>query len=65
MTNIKKDIESKHAVITWLVEYACILITRHKVKLEGRTGFEAVRGKGAALPICGLGEKILHLPAKT
>jgi hypothetical protein len=65
MTNIKKDIESGHAVMTWLVEYAGVLITRHKVKPDGRTGFEAVRGKRASVPICGFGEKILYLPAKT
>eukprot|EP00972_Heterocapsa_arctica_P034937 5143528-Heterocapsa_arctica.AAC.1 len=65
MTNIKKAIESKHAVMTWFVEYAAVLITRHKVKPDGRTGFEAVQGKRASLPICGFGEKVLHLPAKT
>eukprot|EP00972_Heterocapsa_arctica_P102444 15096092-Heterocapsa_arctica.AAC.1 len=65
MTNIKKDIESKYAVITWLVGYAGVLITRHKVKPDGRTGFEGVRCTRASLPICGFGEKILHLPAKT
>eukprot|EP00972_Heterocapsa_arctica_P054743 8068301-Heterocapsa_arctica.AAC.1 len=51
--------------MTWLVEYAGVLITRHKVKSDGRTGFEAVRGKRASLPICRFGKKILHLPAKT
>eukprot|EP00972_Heterocapsa_arctica_P100167 14770211-Heterocapsa_arctica.AAC.1 len=65
MTNIKTDIGSGHAVMTWLTEYAGVLITRHKVKPDGRKGFEAVRGKRAFLPICGFGEKILHLPAKT
>eukprot|EP00972_Heterocapsa_arctica_P000624 91260-Heterocapsa_arctica.AAC.1 len=65
MTNIKTDIGSGHAVITWLVEYAGVLITRRKVKPDGRTRFEAVRGKRASLPICGFGENILHLPAKT
>eukprot|EP00972_Heterocapsa_arctica_P108089 15918986-Heterocapsa_arctica.AAC.1 len=65
MTNTKTDIGSGHAVITWFVEYAGVLITRHKVKPDGRTGFDAVRGKPASLPICGFGEKVLHLPAKT
>eukprot|EP00972_Heterocapsa_arctica_P094222 13895542-Heterocapsa_arctica.AAC.1 len=65
MTNIKTDIGSGHAVMTWLIEYAGVLITRRKVKPDGRTGFEAVRSKRASLPICGLGEKILHLPDKT
>eukprot|EP00972_Heterocapsa_arctica_P079513 11717386-Heterocapsa_arctica.AAC.1 len=65
MTNIKTDIGSGHAVMTWLVEYTGVLITRQKVKPYGRTGFEAVRGKRSSLPICGFGEKILHLPAKT
>eukprot|EP00972_Heterocapsa_arctica_P052259 7688439-Heterocapsa_arctica.AAC.1 len=50
--------------MTWLVEYAGILITRQKVRPDGRTGFEAVKGKRASLPICGLSEKILYLPAK-
>eukprot|EP00972_Heterocapsa_arctica_P008910 1307627-Heterocapsa_arctica.AAC.1 len=65
MTSIKTDIGSGHAVMTWLVEYAVVLITRHKVKPDGRTGLEAVRGKRASLPICGFGEKILHLQAKS
>eukprot|EP00972_Heterocapsa_arctica_P036714 5405381-Heterocapsa_arctica.AAC.1 len=65
MTNIKTDIGSGHAMRNWFVEYAGVLITRHKVNPDGRTGFEAVRGKRASLPICGFGEKVLHLPAKT
>eukprot|EP00972_Heterocapsa_arctica_P071633 10582097-Heterocapsa_arctica.AAC.1 len=65
MANIKTDIGSGHAVMTWLVEYSGVLITRHKVKPDGRTGFEAVRGKPASLSICGFGEKVLYLPAKT
>jgi hypothetical protein len=64
-TNIKTDVEARHAVMTWLVEYAGVLITRHKVRPDGRTSFEAVRGKKASLPICGFGEKVLYLPAKT
>eukprot|EP00972_Heterocapsa_arctica_P022901 3369141-Heterocapsa_arctica.AAC.1 len=65
MTNIKTEVGSGHSVMTWLVECAGVLITRHKVKPDGPTGFEAVRGKRASLPISGFGEKILHLPAKT
>jgi hypothetical protein len=64
-TNIKADIEPRHAVMTFLVEYAGVLITRHKVKLDGRTSYEAIRGKRASLPICGFGEKVLYLPSKT
>eukprot|EP00972_Heterocapsa_arctica_P011557 1693072-Heterocapsa_arctica.AAC.1 len=65
MTNIKTEIGSGHALMTWLVEYAGVLITRHMVRPDGRTGYEAVRGKRASVPICGFGEKILHLPART
>jgi hypothetical protein len=63
-TNIKSDVEPRHAVMTWLVEYAGVLTTRHKVKPDGRTGFEAIRGKRASLPICGFGEKFLYQPSK-
>eukprot|EP00972_Heterocapsa_arctica_P075682 11162978-Heterocapsa_arctica.AAC.1 len=65
VTNIKTDIEPRHAEMTWLVEYAGVLITRHKVRPDGRTGFEAVRGKRASLPICWFGKKVLDLPSKT
>ncbi len=56
---------ASHPVMTWLVEYAGVLLTRHKVRPDGRTGYEAVRGKRASLPMCGFGEKVLFLPAKS
>ena len=56
-TSIAATIEPQHAVMTWLVEYAGVLITRHRVRADGRTGYEHVRGKKASLPVCGFGEK--------
>ena len=56
-TSIAANIEPQHAVMTWLVEYAGVLITRHRVRADGRTGYEHVRGKKASLPVCGFGEK--------
>jgi hypothetical protein len=62
---LKVDIAAGSAVMTWLVEYAGVLITRHKIRPDGRTGYETVRGKRASLPMCGFGEKVLFLPAKS
>eukprot|EP00972_Heterocapsa_arctica_P020978 3090536-Heterocapsa_arctica.AAC.1 len=47
--------------MTWL---AGVLITRHRVKPDGRTSYEAIRGKRASLPICGFGEQVLQIPSK-
>eukprot|EP00972_Heterocapsa_arctica_P009602 1415713-Heterocapsa_arctica.AAC.1 len=43
--------------MTWLVEYAGVLTTRRKVKPDGRTGFEAVRGKRHLCQSAGLARR--------
>ena len=51
--------------MTWMVEYAGMLLSRHRVRPDGRTAFEVRRGRKASQPISELGEKILYLPLKT
>ena len=63
--NLKVNIEPKHTIMTWTVEYAGMLLSRHRVRPDGRTASEVRRGKKASQPICELGEKILYLPLKT
>ena len=63
--NLKANLEPQHAVMTWLVEYAGLLLSRHKVRFNGKTAYENRRGKRASMPICQFGEKILYLPLKT
>ena len=58
-------LEPGHPIFAFMVEYAGVLISRHKVNEDGRTGFETIKNKKAALPICAFGEKVMYLPSKS
>ena len=64
---VKADLESKigtkisssHDIVPWLVEYAAVLLNRGQVGADGRTAYERLKGKKAALPGMQFGERIL------
>ena len=41
----KLKIPSKHAVVTWIVEYAAFLLNRFEVGRDGKTSYERSKGK--------------------
>ena len=54
-----------HANLPWAIEHAAVLLSRHKIHKDGRTPYEAIRGKKASTPLCCFAEKVMFLPAKT
>ena len=54
-----------HAILPWAIEHAAVLLSRHKIHKDGRTPYEAIRGKKASTPLCCFAEKVMFLPAKT
>ena len=59
-----KDVGNKHPIMPCMIEYAGVLISRHKVNDNGRTAYEAVRGNKCSVPVCGVAERITFMPAK-
>ena len=41
------------------------MISRHRVHSNGRTAYEAIRGKRCNVPVCGFAEKVMFRKAPT
>ena len=50
---------SKHAVVSWLVEYSAVLLYRFEVGRDGRTAFERSKGRKARTLGVEFGEAVL------
>jgi hypothetical protein len=55
----KLKIPSKHAVVTWIVEYAAFLLNRFEVGRDGKTSYERCKGKKSKLLGIEFGEAVL------
>ena len=59
-TAVKSD--TLHTVLTWLCEYAGLLLNRLEVSSDGKTSYERVKGKPAQVlwkfPVHGLDQKM-------
>ena len=49
---------STHDLVPWLVEYAAVLLNRGRVSADGKTAYERLIGKRAALARMQFGERI-------
>ena len=56
---IMSKIDDQHAVITWLTEYAALLLNRFEVGRDGKTAYERMKGKSAKVRGAEFGEKVL------
>ena len=52
-------IDTLHPVLTWLCEYAGLLLSRLEVSSDGKTSYERVKGKPAQVIGVEFGEKVL------
>ena len=52
-------IDTLHPVLTWLCEYASLLLNRLEVSSDGKTSYERVKGKPAQVIGVEFGEKVL------
>ena len=59
------DIEMKHAIIPWLVEWTGVTLNRYLIYKDGRTAYQNITGKSSKRPVAVFGEKILYMPLKT
>ena len=62
-----EKIPSSHDLIPWLVEYAAVLLNRGRVSADGKTSYERLKGKRAAMAGMSFGERIQwrsSVPAK-
>ena len=44
-TRIKNKITADHPLLSWLVEFAAVLVNRYEVGHDGKTPYERLRGK--------------------
>ena len=55
---IKQKLPSDHNILTWLVEFAAVLVNRYEVGHDGKTPYERLRGKQSNLLGLEFGEKL-------
>ena len=53
------EIDSNHKIISWIAEYAAVLLNRYEVGHDGKTGYERTRGKPSKIMGIEFGEKLL------
>ena len=58
-TRIKNKITAEHPILSWLVEFAAVLVNRYEVGHDGKTPSERLRGKKSRLFGLEFGE-LLH-----
>ena len=58
----KKDISSKHPVLSWLVSYAAGQITRGQIGAGGLTPHQRLEGRAFRKLLPVFGESVLYLP---
>ena len=51
-------IQGNHYVLTWLVEFAAVLLNRFEVGTDGKTAFERLRGKPSRILNLEFGEQV-------
>ena len=58
------DIEMRHPIIPWLVEWTGVTLNQYLVYKSGRTAFHNITGKNSKRPVAIFGEKVPCLPLK-
>ena len=61
----KIQIDTKHPVFEWLVEWSACSLTRFAIRKNGKTPYQMVTGRRSTVPIAELGESVLYMPLKT
>jgi len=56
---IKKEVDNRSILLSWLVEHACTVYNRCAVLQDGRTPWQRAYGKSSSLPLIPFGEKVL------
>ena len=55
----KVTIPDEHAIITWMTEYAAVLLNRYEVSRDGKTSYERMKGKKSQMHGMEFGEGIM------
>ena len=59
-TNIKNKLKVEQPIMPWMIRWAAMLISRFKVDIDGKTGFEKRRGRRCAIPLAIFGEAVWY-----
>ncbi|MDA8583876.1 reverse transcriptase domain-containing protein, partial [bacterium] len=62
-SHLDRDVKLTDAVLTWLIEYVGMIISRYAVGGDGRTPYERIKRKKCSMPICEFGERVLFMPS--
>ena len=62
--NIGAEIPDDAPVVSWMIEYATLLLRRHLVGTDGRTAYERWKGRGDRRRLREFGETVLYKPLK-
>ena len=58
------EIPDDPPVISWMIEYASVLLRRNLVGPDGRTEYERLKGRGDRRRLIEFGESVLYRPLK-
>ena len=57
--NVNTDIGAESSTLTWMIEFASVLINRHLVGKDGKTAYERLKGKAAKMLGIGFAETVM------
>ena len=57
-TRLKTKVAGDHNIITWMVEFAAVLVNRYEVGRDGKTPYERLKGKNSKVLGLEFGEKL-------
>ena len=63
-TLYKEEIDTRHPILPWLVQYASAMLTRCEIGVDGRTAYERLKGKRFHKDLPMFGECVHFKPLK-
>ena len=61
-TNIRRKLNNKEPLMSWMVRWAAMVASRYLVGKDGKTAYERRRGRKCKTPIAVFGEKVWFKP---
>jgi hypothetical protein len=56
---LRQEIPGNAAILTWIVRHAGVVVSRHEMKVDGKTAYERLRGKQSKRRMAEFGKKVL------
>ena len=61
---IGEQLREDEVLMTWIVDYAGMLITRVKKGSDGKTAYQRLKGKSPGKQVAMIGERVLYMPIR-